>query len=106
MNCCGGNKPNQGKRQSGLKSLMSGSRRLWILGAVVVAGGLAMGWDQLVILGIAPILVALLPCLFMCGAMCLMHCKKDKKDETADQSETVAQQARSEVPPAASKETV
>lgn len=61
MSCCD-DKPDQ-SQQSGLKSWVSGPRRLWILGAVIVAGGLAMGWDQLVILGIAPILVALLPCL-------------------------------------------
>ncbi len=106
MNCCGGNKPNQSKGQSGLKSLMSGPRSLWILSAVIVAGGLAMGWDQLVILGIAPILVTLLPCLLMCGVMCLMHCKKGKKDESANQSEAATQEAHSESSPTATKETV
>lgn len=105
MSCCD-NKPNQGKEKSGLKSLVTGPRRLWILGAAVVAGGLAMGWNQLVLLGVAPILVSLLPCLLMCGVMCLMHCKKGKKDESANQSETATQQARSEVSPTASKETV
>jgi len=105
MSCCGGNKSNQGQGQSGLKSLLSGPRRLWLLGAViVVVGGLAMGWDQLVILGVAPLLVALLPCLLMCGAMCLTKCKKDKKDESANQSETATQTARAEV--SISKETV
>ncbi|TDX31653.1 hypothetical protein DFO67_103251 [Modicisalibacter xianhensis] len=106
MSCCGGNKSNQsqGQERSGLKNLMAGPRRLWILGAAIVAGGLAMGWDQLVILGIAPILVTLLPCLLMCGVMCLMHCKKDRKDASANQSETATQQA--DVPPAVSKETV
>ncbi|GHA96294.1 hypothetical protein GCM10007159_17520 [Modicisalibacter luteus] len=106
MNCCGGNKSNQGQEHSGLKSLVSGPRRLWILGAVIVAGGLAMGWDQLVILGIAPMLVTLLPCLLMCGVMCLMNCKKDKKDESATKSEAVTQQAHAEGAPASSKETV
>ncbi|SFI13046.1 hypothetical protein SAMN04487959_12016 [Modicisalibacter xianhensis] len=106
MSCCSGNKSNQGQEQPGLKSLLSGPRRLWLLSAVIAAGGLALGWEQLVILGIAPILVSLLPCLLMCGVMCLMHCKKDKKDATASQSETAAQQAHAEVPPTASKETV
>jgi|TARA_B100000614_G_C14101369_1_gene307326 type III secretory pathway component EscV len=105
MSCCGGNKPNQGQEKSGFKSLISGPRRLWILGAVIVAGGLAMGWDQLVILGMAPILLALLPCLLMCGVMCLTKCKKDKKDESASQSETAAQQAHADMSPTTTKKT-
>lgn len=104
MSCCGDNKSNRGQEPSGFKSLMSGPRRLWILGAVIVTGSLAMGWDQLVILGIAPILVALLPCLLMCGAMCLMHCK-GKKDESASQSETMTQQAHADIPPSTTERT-
>ena len=105
MSCCGGNKSNQDQEQSGLKILVSGPRRLWILGAVIVVGGLALGWDQLVILGAAPLLVALLPCLLMCGMMCLMNCKKGKKDDSSGQSETVTQQAHADVSPTTTKKT-
>lgn len=91
MNCCDG-KPPQGQQKSGLKGLVTGPRRWMFLGTVVVAGGLSLGWDQLVLLGIAPILVSILSCLVMCGAMCMMKCK-DKKGKATDQSEVSDVQA-------------
>lgn len=103
MSCCD-NKPDQGQ-QSGLKSWVSGPRRMWLLSAVVVAGGLALGWDQLVLLGVAPLLVSLLPCLVMCGlGLCIMKCK-DKKGKPADQNETATQQTHADVSPDLTKKT-
>lgn len=113
MSCCDDKTP-QGQEKSGLKGWVTGPRRWMLLGAVVVAGGLAMGWDQLVLLGIAPILVSLLPCLVMCGlGLCMMKCK-DKKGKATDQGEASDVQAKveasdvqtnAEASPTASRET-
>lgn len=104
MSCCDDKTP-QGQEKSGLKGWVTGPRRWMLLGAVVVAGGLAMGWDQLVLLGIAPILVSLLPCLVMCGlGLCMMKCK-DKKGKATEQGEASNVQAKVEGSPTASRET-
>lgn len=103
MSCCDDKTP-QGQEKTGLKGWMTGPRRWMLLGAVVVAGGLAMGWDHLVLLGIAPILVSLLPCLVMCGAMCMMKCK-DKKGKATDHGEASDVQTNAETSPTASRET-
>lgn len=51
-----------------------GNRRNLIIGAIAVGGvGLAFGWPSLVALGVAPILLSLLPCAVMCAAgVCMM----------------------------------
>lgn len=104
MSCCDDKTP-QGQEKSGLTGLVTGPRRWMLLGAVVVAGSLAMGWDQLVLLGIAPLLVGLLPCLVMCGlGLCMMKCK-DKTAKSTDQSEATDVQAGVEASTAASPET-
>lgn len=98
MSCCDDKTP-QGQETSGLKAWVTGPRRWMLFGAVVVAGGLAMGWDQLVLLGIAPILVSILPCLVMCGlGLCMMKCQ-DKKGKATDQGEASDVQARVEASP-------
>ena len=55
-----------------------------------VLGGAALwlGWPWLVVAGIAPILITILPCLIMCGAMCAfnMCSKKQPAAKTADAS--------------------
>ena len=102
MSCCDDKTPKE-QQKTGLMGLLTGPRRWMLLGAVVVAGGLAMGWDQLVLLGIAPILVTLLPCLVMCGAMCMMKCK-DKNGTATDQGEASNVHARVEATPIASSE--
>jgi hypothetical protein len=45
-----------------------GNRRLLLAAALVaLVGGTALNWGWLVALGIAPVLLSLLPCLIMCG---------------------------------------
>lgn len=60
-------------------------RRLLIPAAIALGGaGLWFGWPLLVVAGLAPFVVALLPCLIMCGAMCALNaCSKPKQAETA-----------------------
>ena len=104
MSCCD-DKPQKGQEKAGLKGLVTGPRRWMLLGAVAVAGGLAMGWDQLVLLGLAPLLVSLLPCLVMCGlGLCMMKCK-DKTNKSTDQDEVIDTQAGVEASTAVSTET-
>jgi hypothetical protein len=63
-------------------------RRLLIAAALVIgAGALWMGWPWLVVAGVAPLLVALAPCLLMCGAMCAVKacCKPSPKADAVTQ---------------------
>lgn len=100
MSCCD-DKAQKGQEKAGLKGLVTGPRRWMLLGAVAVSGGLAMGWDQLVLFGVAPLLVSLLPCLVMCGlGLCIMKCK-DKTNKSTDQGEATDAQAGVEVSTAA-----
>ncbi len=89
MSCCnksncgekGKTNPDTGSRR--LMGLLTGPRRWWLFGAIGVSAGLIFGWDKLVLFGIAPILISLLPCLIMCGlGLCMMKCK-DKKGSVA-----------------------
>ncbi len=51
---------------------LRGSRGLMLGAIVVVSAGLAFGWPAVVALGIAPIVLALLPCAAMCAlGMCM-----------------------------------
>ncbi len=62
--------------RGGLVGLLTGPRRWWLFGAIGVIAGLTFGWEQLVLFGLAPILISLLPCLIMCGlGLCMMKCK-------------------------------
>lgn len=50
-----------------LRSLLGNRRFLLVLGALVLILGLAFKWNWLVAAGIAPLLLAALPCLAMCA---------------------------------------
>ncbi len=70
---------------------VSGRRGLIILVIGLAAGGMAMNWGWLVAAGLAPILLALLPCAVMCGLGLCMNkaggksCSSNNKT-TADES--------------------
>lgn len=74
MSCCD-DKSKAGQEPSKLAQMVSGPRRLWLIAAVAVGAGLLLGWEQLVVFGIAPILISLLPCLIMCALGVCMMCK-------------------------------
>lgn len=71
-------------------------RNRWtlVLGVFVLAGaGLALGWPWLVALGLAPVVLAVLPCAAMCGlGLCMMGGKNSKSCDT--QADTPEPQAR------------
>jgi hypothetical protein len=48
-------------------------RRGWILfGLAAIGGGMAMNWNTVVALGLAPLLLGVLPCVVMCAmGMCM-----------------------------------
>jgi hypothetical protein len=104
MSCCD-EKPNQQAERTGVMGWMQGPRKWWLFAALAlaVAGGLTFGWETLVVMGIAPILLSLLPCLVMCGlGLCMMKCK-DKTAKTTDASTAASVQAKeSQVTAAAS----
>lgn len=52
-----------------------GTRRVLFLAAIMIGGGgLLLNWSWLVAVGLAPLLLALLPCAAMCAlGMCMKH---------------------------------
>ena len=55
------------------RSWMRDRRVLAGSGLVVVGSGLALGWDWLTAIGIAPLIVSAAPCLLMCAfGLCMM----------------------------------
>lgn len=83
MNCCD-NEPKDGHKPSRITRMLNDPRRLVLIAAIAIGAGLLFGWDQLVLFGIAPILISLLPCLIMCGLGVCMMCKNKKSDNKAE----------------------
>lgn len=52
---------------------LGGRRMLFVLAAVLIVGGIALNWGWLVAAGLAPILIAILPCAVMCALGLCMH---------------------------------
>ncbi len=69
-----------------------GNRRLLLATALVaVAAGAAFNWGWLVALGIAPVLLSLLPCLVMCGlGVCCMKMMAGSGEKQSGQSGNAA----------------
>ena len=53
--------------------MLAAPRRLIILAVILIVGGVALNWGWLVAAGLAPILIALLPCAVMCALGMCMH---------------------------------
>ena len=61
---------NTGER---VRSWLTSPRGLLLVGIAVIAVGLALGWNWVVALGVAPIVLAVAPCALMCAlGMCMM----------------------------------
>lgn len=57
-----------------LRRYVGGRRGLIALAALAIGGGLALNWNWLVTAGIAPVLLAVLPCVAMCAlGLCMRH---------------------------------
>ena len=60
-------------RGGGLPSWIGNRRVLAVAGLALGGAGLALGWDWLTAVGIAPLIVATAPCLIMCAlGLCMM----------------------------------
>lgn len=64
---------------SAVRYYLGGRRALLILAVVAAAAGLALNWNWLVAVGLAPILLSTSPCLVMCAFGVCMMCRSDKE---------------------------
>ena len=55
------------------RGLLRSRRGLVLSSALVVAGGLALGWEWLALAGVLPLALSVLPCVAMCAlGLCMM----------------------------------
>ena len=56
-----------------IRSHFSGRWGLTISGTAIVVAGLALGWDWLTAIGLAPLILSVAPCAIMCAlGLCMM----------------------------------
>lgn len=62
-----------------------GGRRAWLaLAALAGLGGLVLNWNWLVVIGVAPLLIAVLPCVAMCAlGLCMMGRSSSSEQPTS-----------------------
>jgi hypothetical protein len=74
-----------------------GTRGLVILGTAVIAVGLALNWSWLVAIGVAPLLLTVLPCVAMCAlGLCMMP--KGEKSRGNHEAADDARQEKTALP--------
>ena len=62
-----------------VRSWLRSPRGLLLIGIAVIAAGLALGWNWVVAIGLAPIVLAVAPCALMCAlGMCMMGMGRGK----------------------------
>ena len=82
-----------------LRHWLGGRRRLLALG-LVAAGGLWLGWPTLVAAGIAPLLLAVLPCAAMCAlGLCMKGGGQSRHSKTDDSGATSVSRDTSKTKP-------
>lgn len=91
-----------------------GNRRVQIaLAAAVIVGGAALNWGWLVAIGLAPIILAVLPCAAMCAlGMCVMGgkgkaaCGKDAASDAASDRDELPSETKQTRPPVSERDSV
>jgi len=79
-----------------IRHWLSGRRGLIIGGIAVVAAGLALGWNWLTAVGIAPIILSLAPCAAMCAVgACAMMKANSAGTPPSPPNQTMPPEARS-----------
>lgn len=91
---------------------LSGRRAWWIAGILALAAGIALNWSWLMAIGVAPLLVAALPCVAMCAlGLCMNRmmgrsCSKDATPaEKSDNAPIALAPGLTNVGPAVSQAT-
>ena len=69
-----------------LLALMMTRQGLMVLAIVAIVTGLALNWSWLLAIGVAPILLSVLPCLVMCAVGACFVCRKGGASDTTDKS--------------------
>jgi len=66
-----------------------GGRRAWLaLAALAGLGGLVLNWNWLVVIGVAPLLIAVLPCVAMCAlGLCMMGRSSSSEQPTGTRAQ-------------------
>jgi hypothetical protein len=59
---------------------LTSRRGLMVLAIVLIVAALALNWSWLLAIGVAPILLSVLPCLVMCTVGVCMSCRKSGGD--------------------------
>ena len=68
-----------------MRSWMRDRRVLAVAGLGIIGGGLALGWDWLAAVGVAPLIVSAAPCLIMCAlGLCMMGRSPQAASNQAD----------------------
>ena len=83
---------------SAARYYLGNRRALLVLAIVGLIAGLALNWNWLVAVGLAPILLSTLPCLVMCAFGVCMMCRSGKEPST--QSLNATDQGASSISPA------
>lgn len=81
-----------------LRYYLGGRRGYLILAAVAIAGGLAFNWSWLAAAGIAPLLLAALPCVAMCALGLCMNKVTGGSCKSNQTGNTVAADGESSLP--------
>lgn len=80
---------------------LGGRRGLIILAVIALVAGLALNWNWLVAAGVAPLLLAVLPCIAMCALGLCMNRMAGKSCTTGtDAAKSATEPAPPQVPPA------
>lgn len=71
--------PTAEKTGDRVRSWLRSPRGLLLVGIAVIAAGLALGWNWVVAIGLAPIILAVAPCALMCAlGLCMMGMRHGK----------------------------
>jgi len=79
-------KPSRSTLGQTVRRYLTGWRGLAALAAVALAAGLALNWGWLVAVGIAPLLISILPCIAMCALGFCMNRMAGRKCAPDDKS--------------------
>lgn len=73
-----------------LRYYLGNRRVLLIVGSVVLVAGLAFNWSWLAAIGVAPLLLSVLPCVAMCALGLCMNKMSGRSCSTESPSKSVA----------------